>query len=419
VYHRVTVPGDQVPELTGQTAISKHTTITPRQRSKRTTLMNRRSQLAGMNTIHSLISRFVIKALSLVFFVLLLSACATPADPPTTPTAQPESKDVDAVKTKPGKTSRLIPPTKPATTAAISNELIIADTVVNQTVQQNIQTTPTDSPKLDATMDATMPDTHVLDKSASALTAKKLEQLTILAISGDSDAQVRLGDAYATSDTAETLINRDVADNDEVINAAEEAHRWYQLAANQGNHIAQFKLGLQYFHGKGTDKNYTMAREWWLESATQGSADAQQKLGYLYSEGLGVERDYNRAISWYSRAGHLGHAEAQTLLGSLYHEGNRVPQNYNEAFKWYKLAAEHGHPHAQYTLATLYHDGFGTDQDYVRCTAWVDVALANGYTDEFNARAECSRYLDDSELDKAASLAKSWKSSYVRGSDFN
>ncbi len=377
--------------------------------------------------------------------MLLFAGCAKPVDPANpdisaTDNALEAADGNSTSATSAGQSSRLIPPKKPADTATVSNELIVADTVVNQepgvgldssrdpgngqyisqetdssqTVELNNLTTPRAAgiPMLAAAAPQ--------DNKAESL-ADKLEQLTILAISGDSDAQLELGDAYASGLTAEAGIDGADIDNaaTETIDSEAEAHRWYQLAAEQGNHVAQYKLGLQYFSGVGTAKDYAMAREWWLESATLGSADAQQKLGYLYSEAIGVERDYNRAIDWYTRAANLGHAEAQTLLGSLYHEGNRVPQNYREAFKWYKLAAERGHPHAQYTLATLYHDGLGTEQNFVRCIAWVDVALANGYTDEFNARDECSKYLDDSDLEEAVALAKRWKSSYVNRRGFN
>lgn len=348
--------------------------------------------------------------------VFCLGGCAAPVEQnadsdPAAPLsdsgpAEPAGENAEAVDTAQAENpnhsmARLIPPEKPSPTPTVSNELIVADTVINQsesTATQN-ELAETDNPALAAAS----PALAVEAAAEEDQTAARLEQLTILAVGGDVDAQLALADSWATGPTIDKA----------------EAHYWYQLAAEQGSQLAQYKLGLRYFRGDGVARDYTLAREWWLESATLGSADAQQKLGYLYSEALGVERDYNRAILWYTRAAQLGHAEAQTLLGSLYHEGNRVPRNYDEAFKWYKMAAERGHPHSQYTLATLYHDGFGTEQDFVKCTAWVDVALANGYIDEFNAREECTKHLTEAELAEASVLAKRWKTNYLDQPDYN
>ena len=363
--------------------------------------------------------------------MVFIAGCSTLAEPPAAGSNSENAVQAKAAEAEPlptGQTARLIPPGKPATaknpanTATVSNELIVDDTVVNQAAEQPIHADQIDTDQVDAdipALAAAVPDTQVPQDPAGVLAADKLEQLYTLALSGDSDAQLTLGDAYATGVASEDDIADSASRSFDGTSAAIEAHHWYQLAAGQGNHIAQYKLGLQYYRGDGVERDYTMAREWWLESAPRGNADAQQRLGYLYSEALGVERDYNRAISWYTRAAHLGHAEAQTLLGSLYHEGNRVPQNYTEAFKWYKMAAERGHPHSQYTLATLYHDGYGTEQDFVKCVTWVDIALSNGYFDEFNARDECAKHLDDLDLEKATTQADKWKSSYANKPGFN
>ncbi len=217
---------------------------------------------------------------------------------------------------------------------------------------------------------------------------------------GHVESQVALGLAYASGTPR---VEKDM----------QQAKLWFELASLKGDSRAQYELGKLFYTGQGTDKDYFNAREWWIESALKGNLDAQQRLGYLYSEGLGVERDFEKAKFWYSKAAREGHAEAQTLLGSLYHEGNRIPTDYSEAFKWYKLAAEQGHPHAQYTLATLYHDGLGTQVDYIQCAAWVDVAIANGFDDEYQAKANCRSNLDELSNRTATHLADVWKKRYL------
>ena len=62
---------------------------------------------------------------------------------------------------------------------------------------------------------------------------------------------------------------------------------WRPLA-EQGNGIAQFKLGLMYRMGVGVQLNDTQAVKWYLLAAEQGNADAQNNLGFMYGKGEGV-----------------------------------------------------------------------------------------------------------------------------------
>ena len=50
-----------------------------------------------------------------------------------------------------------------------------------------------------------------------------------------------------------------------------EALKWYRLAANQGNAIAQFDLGFMYENGHGVPQDYVRAHMWFNLSAAQGN----------------------------------------------------------------------------------------------------------------------------------------------------
>ena len=50
-----------------------------------------------------------------------------------------------------------------------------------------------------------------------------------------------------------------------------EALKWYRLAADQGNAIAQYNLGFMYDNGQGVPQDYVRAHMWFNLSAAQGT----------------------------------------------------------------------------------------------------------------------------------------------------
>lgn len=73
-------------------------------------------------------------------------------------------------------------------------------------------------------------------------------------------------------------------------------------------------------------------------AADQGDALAQFRLGLMYSNGQGVPQDYKEAVKWYRLAADQGEAKAQLNLGVMYHNGSGVSQDYAQAHKWFNLA---------------------------------------------------------------------------------
>jgi hypothetical protein len=54
-----------------------------------------------------------------------------------------------------------------------------------------------------------------------------------------------------------------------------EAVRWYRLAADQGDALAQTNLGFMYAHGDGVPPDLVFAYMWFSLSADQGNETAQ------------------------------------------------------------------------------------------------------------------------------------------------
>jgi TPR repeat protein len=73
-----------------------------------------------------------------------------------------------------------------------------------------------------------------------------------------------------------------------------------QLAAAQGNALAQYNLGLKYDKGDGIPEDDAEASRWFLKSAIQGDIDAQFALAMMFVAGEGVSKDYVKAYSWLS-----------------------------------------------------------------------------------------------------------------------
>lgn len=116
---------------------------------------------------------------------------------------------------------------------------------------------------------------------------------------------VPAGDLYAEADAA--YARQDYAT----------AHELYRFAANRGEAIGQYKLGLLYYWGNGVPKDYLAAVDWLRKAAEQGNAEGQFNIGQLFVTGQGVPRDPEKAAKWLQLAAAQGHKKAQESLGRL------------------------------------------------------------------------------------------------------
>jgi TPR repeat protein len=112
--------------------------------------------------------------------------------------------------------------------------------------------------------------------------------------------------------------------------------------AEEGDVIAQNRLGLFYKFGRGVPKNYGQAKRWFEEAAKQGHAGAQINLGMLYLREDAPPRSPQMAIFWFSRAAEQGVVPAFTKLGQMYQEAEGVPEDLIQAYMWFHLAAANG-----------------------------------------------------------------------------
>jgi len=80
-----------------------------------------------------------------------------------------------------------------------------------------------------------------------------------------------------------------------------------------------------YAQGEGVAQDYKEATKWYQLAALQGDAVAQFNLGLMYDQGNGVPQDFQEEMKWLRLAALQGDAAAQTNLGSLYANGRMWP----------------------------------------------------------------------------------------------
>ena len=88
----------------------------------------------------------------------------------------------------------------------------------------------------------------------------------------------------------------------------------YRLAAKQGDPDAQFKIGLMFFEGKETTRDYKKADKWFKLAANQGQADAQYYRGLIFQDGLGTSKDPEKSNKWLTAAAEQEHTLALQKL---------------------------------------------------------------------------------------------------------
>ena len=126
--------------------------------------------------------------------------------------------------------------------------------------------------------------------------------------------------------------------------------------ANEGNALAQFRLGDLYYHGHSVAEDENMAIYWWKKSAASGNAEAMYQIAHAYLFGgtaaKSVADPDREAAIWYFQAASAGHVEAAYTLGLLFLAGKGVVEDRDEAIRWFRIASNKGHAEARKALET-------------------------------------------------------------------
>jgi len=169
-----------------------------------------------------------------------------------------------------------------------------------------------------------------------------------------------------------------------------------QYAADQGQIVAQWKIGRMLADGDGVTQNDQRAFEYFRQIANVHAGDqpgtAQARivasafvaLGRYYLTGIPnstVERDADRARQMFLyAASYFGDANAQYELGQLYLDGS--PRDVHEAARWFLLAATKGQCRAEVALGDILFRGQQMPRQAARGLMWLTLGRDCVGTDE-------------------------------------
>lgn len=145
----------------------------------------------------------------------------------------------------------------------------------------------------------------------------------------------------------------------------EEAFKWFEIAARQGNPDGINGVGCCYKLGIPVEKDERRAVELFSIAADKGSERAQYNLAMAYYSGNGIELDEEKAITLFKKLAEKGESQSQYMLGKylmINHMGTISwhivsKRNTKEAFKWFEKSALQGHSGSQQQLGKFYESG--------------------------------------------------------------
>lgn len=156
---------------------------------------------------------------------------------------------------------------------------------------------------------------------------KALKHLELAANAGLAPAQVMMGHFFMQGTTG----TKDEAKGID----------WYEKAAIQGNHLAQFSLG-RYYSAQPDAASHLKAHEYFSQSAAANYAPAQYELGLLYGTGKGVAVSQEKAREWYEKSANGKYAPAQYNLALMYAKGEGIKKDQQIATRWMQESASNG-----------------------------------------------------------------------------
>jgi TPR repeat protein len=123
----------------------------------------------------------------------------------------------------------------------------------------------------------------------------------------------------------------------------DEAVAEYVRLAEQGALWAQAQLGRMYALGEsGVKRDHEQARKWLERAAAEGDSTGQLWLGILYMEGTGVARDDAEAYRLFRLAAEQGEPSAMNNVGFFLWHGRATEVQQLEAIRWWRKAAGAG-----------------------------------------------------------------------------
>ena len=160
-------------------------------------------------------------------------------------------------------------------------------------------------------------------------------------------------------------------------------------------------------------KDYSTALRTLQPAAQAGDRLAQYYLGVMYLNGYGVPKKSDLALEWLSKAASAGVRDAQSYMGAFNRRGDLVPRNYEEAMRWYLLAAKQDYENSQYNIALMYYRGEGVKEDLPKAYMWAVISSMGGEPEPNRLRMKLEQSLSASDIAEGQREAQRWRSENI------
>jgi len=160
---------------------------------------------------------------------------------------------------------------------------------------------------------------------------------------------------------------------------AKASARWFEMAAEKGDHVAQCNIGRYYRRGTGVNLDYGKAMEYFTLSASKGDADAMHEIAEMYRCGLGVDKNSAQMVEWYIKAIERDNVNSMLRLADCYRYGEVVDKDLSLAIHYYKLAVEHENVEALYFLGDIFENEKFDDKNISKAVFWYRKAAKKGH----------------------------------------
>ncbi|MEI8108334.1 MAG: tetratricopeptide repeat protein, partial [Verrucomicrobiota bacterium] len=171
----------------------------------------------------------------------------------------------------------------------------------------------------------------------------------------------------------------------------EEAVKFFQTGADQGDPSATFGLGRAYLTGRGVPaKNLPLAIQLIQQASDAGDTRATDLLGDCYAHATGVPLNFDEAFRLFTQAADRGNPASIGNLGVLYMTGRGVPApNPKKAAELFEKGARADDPPSMFNFAQCLNEGLGTAKNELESKIWFRRSAEAG---DQRATAWCLKY---------------------------
>jgi TPR repeat protein len=149
---------------------------------------------------------------------------------------------------------------------------------------------------------------------------------------------------------------------------------WYEQAANKGNPMGLYELGVFYENTNEETKaqNLAKATGYFQKAYTAGSIAATYKLASMYLHGHGVSQDLRKGLTLLNEAADMGHKDSHKILNGLNVDDEE--DKHETIRRMLEIASESGHVISQYNLGILTSDTKSSYYNIKEAIKWLETA---------------------------------------------